>query len=329
MRRAYITALVAGLLSTSALAAPHCEEYSFKTHDDISERLFEHEEVASIEVGDYKQLSDVIVKSKLLVKRFSGVEISIDVVAPDDAIGLPQDTVVLKKEPNGDPNFLRDHIKPLKLEVVWRDDAPYNLYQALEQMTFKERQAAKNEFVQVVARPDVSLKNLAHGISTVAGKGGSKGMWEFRVANNGLRASRREHVKLMNWDLTLCFEETEALANESHDTGPHDQLTAANSAEEDDVVFRRRFGGSGGLLRNLVPGYQAVNALPARRPMQTAMGALRNIGLFALGRAAIGRMMGTPFAVLSPAPLGGVGVGLGVAGSVEDDAIAQEEKSDE
>jgi hypothetical protein len=330
MRRAYMTALVAGLLTTSALAVPHCEEYAFKSHDDLSERLFEHEEVASIEVGDYKQLSDVIVRSKLLVKRFSGVEISIDVVSPDDVIGLPQDTVVLKKEHNGNPNFLLDHVRPLKLEVVWRDDAPYNLYQALEQMTFKERQEAKTDFVQVVAKPDVSLKNLAHGISTVAGQGGSKGTWEFRVANNGLRASRREHVKLMNWDLTLCFEETEALANESHDSGPRDQLTAANSAEADnEVVFRRRFGSGTGLLRRLRPGYQAVSALvPAREtrtPMQNAMGALRNVGLFALGRAAIGRLMGTPYAVLAPLP-------LGVAESGDDaPAVVQEEeeKSDE
>mmetsp|Transcript_7814 Transcript_7814/g.16081 ORF Transcript_7814/g.16081 Transcript_7814/m.16081 type:complete len:321 (+) Transcript_7814:196-1158(+) len=224
-----------------ALQGPHCEEYSFKSSDDEIDKPLDHTEVASIYVGDHQQISDVFVTSKLLVKQFNGVKIELDVVSPDSVLGEPAKRIVLKDKLKHNPNFLMDHMKPLMLKVVWRDDAEYGLGEALERMPMKEVRRAKKEFVEVEAKPDVSLRHLARGLSANAGAGGSKGTWELSVENASFR--RREHAKLLNWDLTLCFDGTEALANESHESGLHDvAMGVAAEGEEDDVVYQRTFG---------------------------------------------------------------------------------------
>lgn len=243
--------LVAMLLVTQGLGqAERCEEYSYKTRDDQIDKPMDHTEVASISVGDHERLSDVIVTTKLLVKQFNGVKISLDVISPDSVHGQPSQAVELKNRLRHNPNFFMDHLKPLKLQVIWRDDAEDDLGDALNRMTNKQIRKAKQEFHTVVARPDVRLSEFARGISTNAGAGGSKGTWEFRVENSSFR--RREHVKMLDWDLTLCFAEPEAAASEA--ASEVYQIADASEQPEDDVIFQTQFGGRlGSRLRNGLP----------------------------------------------------------------------------
>ncbi|QDZ19309.1 hypothetical protein A3770_02p18270 [Chloropicon primus] len=282
--------LAALVVAPTAFAAmePHCEQYAFKSRDLQVDKPMDHTEIAAIGVGDMKQISEVFVTTKLLVKQFNGVKLSVDVVPPGGALDVPEKTVVLKNELRNNPNFLIDHLKPLKLEVIWRDDAPLTLGEALTAMKMNEIRQAKREFVQITARPDTSLKHLVRGISTNAGNGGSKGTWELRLENKSFK--NREHVRLMNWDLTLCFDENEALANESHESILHDPVSAAAVGDSDDVIFSRTFGAPGRLGANL-PRFA-----PRRRPI---------FGSSAFGAAAEGETAarGGLFGMLRPQAL--------------------------
>ena len=292
--------------SRRALAQPHCENYSFKTSDVEVDAPLDHSEIASINVGDRRQISDVFATTKLLVRQFNGVKLSLDVVSPAD--GQPPKTVVMKNELRNNPNFLLDHLKPLKLKIIWRDDAPLTLGQAVSKLPQKEIRRSKQEFVEVTARPDTSLRQLVRGISTNAGSGGSRGTWELRVENKSFK--KRPHVKLMNWDLTLCFDQSEAMANESHDTGLHDPLVVGTQAaisasqdqsEEDDVVFRRTFGAPGRLGAGL-PAFGRIQPLAQRAPRRPLFGS-SGLGLGGGAAAGAGTRGGGIFGRLGPQTL--------------------------
>ena len=231
------------MLASPALAAQKCTEYAFQSNDLKVDKPFDHLEIASINVGDMTRIADVIVTTKLLVKQFNGVKLSVDVLPPDGAKGVPEKTVVLKNELRNNPNFLFDHMKPLKLKVEWRDDAELTLGEALEAMKQKEVKAAKKDFVTIVARPDTSLAHFVSGISANAGSGGSRGTWELRVENKSFR--NREHVRLLNWDLTLCSEEAQATANEA---ALSDFVFTEGEGEGDDVIFRHVVGSNIGRI---------------------------------------------------------------------------------
>ncbi|WZN59604.1 hypothetical protein HKI87_02g11300 [Chloropicon roscoffensis] len=243
VKSAAIAAAATLMLAGPALAAQKCTEYAFQSNDLKVDKPFDHLEIASINVGDMTRIADVIVTTKLLVKQFNGVKLSVDVLPPDGAKGVPEKTVVLKNELRNNPNFLFDHMKPLKLKVEWRDDAELTLGEALEGMKQKEVKAAKKDFVTIVARPDTSLAHFVRGMSANAGSGGSRGTWELRVENKSFR--NREHVRLLNWDLTLCSEEAQATANEA---ALSDFVFTEGEGEGDDVIFRHVVGSNIGRI---------------------------------------------------------------------------------
>jgi len=232
------------LLALGAAAEPQCEEYSYKTEDTIVEGILVESEKTSIDVGDWHEIQDVHLRTRMLVKKFNGVEISLTAVPPEGVPAGPQNTVVLKKMNSHNPSFFREYNKPLMLEVLWSDDAALTLGEALSKMTIRQRQLAKTEFVQVLARPDTSLRHLVTGSETSASNGGSRGSWQLNVENKALVAKRRNHAKVQDWSLTLCFGPTSSIQG---------QLVSALEEEAGSVVY------------DPVPGYEAVAPAPERR----------------------------------------------------------------
>ena len=246
--------------------------------------LFATSEDSIISVGDWSGVENVVVKTKLLVKKFNGVRMTLQAVAPAGVEPNPKNKVTLKTIRNGNALFLNDFREPLKIEVVWSDDAPHTLEEALQAMTLANRQEAKTQFVQISAKPETPLAALTVGDETTAAHGGSRGQWQLHVENMGMLARQREHAKLSDWSLDLCM------------TPSPDALESAEALQQEEGA-----PGFGAVAEPAAPGlFGGLRERIANRPRLFAP---REGGLFRASQAAPGAGAGLP---LPAAGAGGI-----------------------